>query len=199
MRGEFEYNYTVNSPSFCPPLHLASSLCFEIDMRRQSLIGTYLERKGFNKMNTDQKECLPNDPTQCSNFFSFFPYLLPELMSKVRGVQDESVCGLKNSFGLTWLIVFWSHSFAIGYNLKYDKYIGAYCIIPSWNIFWSEGPTYLTLAIMSPTHAVRQTPPLSSMGGWELEVSQILIWLRRPSALCRVSQRKLITEFLGLS
>ena len=115
------------------------------------------------------------------NFFSFFPYLLPELMSKVRGVQDESVCGLKNSFGHTRLIFFWSHLFAIVYNLKYDKYIGAYCTIPSWNIFRSEGPTYLTLAIMSPDHAVRLSPPLSSMGGWELEVSQILIWLRRPS------------------
>ena len=131
--------------------------------------------------------------------FDSFPYLLPELMSKVRGVQDESVCGLKNSFGLTWLIVFWSHSFAIGYNLRYDNYIWAYCLIPSWNIVWSEDPTYLTLAITSPTHAVRQSPPLSSMEGWALEVSQILIWLRRPSTLCRVSQKKLITEFLGLS
>ena len=83
MRGEFEYNYTVNSPSFCPPLHLASSLCFEIDMRRQSLIGTYLERKGFNKMNTDQKECLPNDPTQCSQFFFFLS--LPAARADVQG------------------------------------------------------------------------------------------------------------------
>ena len=48
----------------------------------------------------------------------------------------------------------------------------------------SEGPTYLTLAIMSPTHAVRLSPPLSSMGGGELEISHILIWLRRPSTGC---------------
>ena len=58
----------------------------------------------------------------------------------------------------------------------------------------SEGPTYLTLAIMSPTHAVRHSQPLSSMGGGELEISHILIWLRRPSTGC---PKKIDNRILG--